>query len=101
MVKKKDDQFTCSFCGKTREKVKKLIAGPKVYICNECIDLCHSILEESEVRAVEKDSLELKKIVPDELNDDASINSLLINRLIDDDNITILPLILLRLSCLF
>ena len=55
MVKKKDDQFTCSFCGKTREKVKKLIAGPKVYICNECIDLCHSILEESEVRAIEKD----------------------------------------------
>ena len=67
MVKKKDAEFTCSFCGKTREKVKKLIAGPKVYICNECIDLCHSILEESDVRQVEKDSLELKKIVPDEL----------------------------------
>ena len=67
MVKKKEDQFTCSFCGKTREKVKKLIAGPKVYICNECIDLCHSILEESDVQQLEKDTQQLKTIVPDEL----------------------------------
>ncbi len=67
MVKKKEAEFTCSFCGKTREKVKKLIAGPKVYICNECIDLCHSILEESDIRKIEEKELELKIIVPDEL----------------------------------
>ncbi len=67
MVKKKEAEFTCSFCGKTREKVKKLIAGPKVYICNECIDLCHSILEESDIRKIEEKELELKTIVPDEL----------------------------------
>jgi ATP-dependent Clp protease ATP-binding subunit ClpX len=36
----------CSFCGKTQKQVKKLIAGPSVYICNECIDLCNDIIEE-------------------------------------------------------
>ena len=46
MPKKKEEQFTCSFCGKTREKVKKLIAGPKVYICNECIELCVDVVRE-------------------------------------------------------
>lgn len=35
----------CSFCGKTQEQVKKLIAGPNVYICDECVDLCYDILE--------------------------------------------------------
>ena len=67
--KKKEDSYNCSFCGKERAKVKKLIAGPKVYICNECIDLCHSILEESDIN--EKHTGEehkvLKKIIPDEL----------------------------------
>ena len=36
----------CSFCGKTQKQVKKLIAGPGVYICNECIDLCNEIIDE-------------------------------------------------------
>lgn len=36
----------CSFCGKSQNEVKKLIAGPKVYVCNECIGLCNDILEE-------------------------------------------------------
>ena len=36
----------CSFCGKSQEQVKKLIAGPGVYICDECIDLCNEIIEE-------------------------------------------------------
>tara|TARA_Y100001937_G_C7125310_1_gene334605 strand:+ start:193 stop:1455 length:1263 start_codon:yes stop_codon:yes gene_type:complete len=67
MAKKKDAEFTCSFCGKTRENVKKLIAGPKVYICNECIELCHSILEESDERQDEQQDQKLKIIVPDEL----------------------------------
>ena len=35
----------CSFCGKSHSEVRKLIAGPGVYICNECIDVCSSILE--------------------------------------------------------
>ena len=36
----------CSFCGKSRYKVRKLIAGPKVYICDECVDLCNDVIEE-------------------------------------------------------
>lgn len=39
----------CNFCGKDQPKVKKLIAGPNVYICNECVDLCHTILVEEGV----------------------------------------------------
>ena len=35
----------CSFCGKTQENVKRIIAGPGVYICNECIELCNDIIE--------------------------------------------------------
>ena len=36
----------CSFCGKSQKQVKRLIAGPGVYICDECIDLCNEIIEE-------------------------------------------------------
>ncbi|MGI6036585.1 MAG: ClpX C4-type zinc finger protein, partial [Limnochordia bacterium] len=39
-------QLKCSFCGKIQEQVKKLIAGPGVYICDECIELCNEIIEE-------------------------------------------------------
>jgi ATP-dependent Clp protease ATP-binding subunit ClpX len=42
------DQFFCSFCGKNQKEVKKLIAGPSVYICNECIKLCGEIIEDEE-----------------------------------------------------
>lgn len=40
------DNLTCSFCGKSQEEVKKLIAGPAVYICDECIELCNDIIAE-------------------------------------------------------
>ncbi|MBW6512120.1 MAG: ATP-dependent Clp protease ATP-binding subunit ClpX [Desulfuromonadaceae bacterium] len=56
----RSDQLTCSFCGKSQEDVKKLIAGPSVYICDECIDLCKDIIaEESKLdeSATEKESL--------------------------------------------
>lgn len=48
MAKYTDDknQLKCSFCGKTQEQVKKLVAGPGVYICDECIELCNEIVEE-------------------------------------------------------
>lgn len=42
------DQFFCSFCGKNQKEVQKLIAGPSVYICNECIKLCGEIVEDEE-----------------------------------------------------
>ena len=43
---RKSNFLKCSFCGKTQNQVKKLIAGPGVYICNECIDLCNEIIDE-------------------------------------------------------
>ncbi|HEY5672267.1 MAG TPA: ATP-dependent Clp protease ATP-binding subunit ClpX [Malonomonas sp.] len=47
-MKSKDEsgQLTCSFCGKSQDEVKKLIAGPTVYICDECIELCNDIIDE-------------------------------------------------------
>ena len=46
MPKHDDDKLKCSFCGKTQDQVKKLIAGPDVCICDECIELCNEILDE-------------------------------------------------------
>jgi ATP-dependent Clp protease ATP-binding subunit ClpX len=53
------DLLKCSFCGKSQKQVKKLIAGPGVYICDECIDLCNEIIEEelSESSDLKWDSL--------------------------------------------
>jgi ATP-dependent Clp protease ATP-binding subunit ClpX len=46
MPSKYDAHLKCSFCGKSQEQVRKLIAGPGVYICDECVDLCNEILDE-------------------------------------------------------
>jgi len=46
--------LNCNFCGKTQKEVKKLIAGPGVYICDECIELCNDIIFEDSVKAVSK-----------------------------------------------
>ena len=47
MAGRNDDKFRCSFCGKTQEQVRKLIAGPGgAYICDECVDICAEIIEE-------------------------------------------------------
>jgi len=40
------ETYYCSFCGKSQDEVRKLIAGPTVYICDECIDLCNDIIAE-------------------------------------------------------
>ena len=40
----------CSFCGKTQENVKKIVAGPGVYICNECVALCNEIIENENIK---------------------------------------------------
>lgn len=61
MTKTEDTRLKCSFCGKSQEQVKKLIAGPGVYICDECVDLCNEILDEelfdssSQAQAQKKD----------------------------------------------
>ena len=46
--KKSPKEAKCSFCGKNRDQVKKLITGPSVYICNECVDLCNEVLREDD-----------------------------------------------------
>ena len=50
-----DKLLYCSFCGKNQNEVRKLIAGPSVYICNECIDLCNDIIKEEISEAAEVD----------------------------------------------
>ena len=61
MMKFGDDkgQLKCSFCGKSQEQVRKLVAGPGVYICDECIELCNEIIEEEFSEDVE---VELKDV---------------------------------------
>ncbi len=62
MIKKSKDNRTgqgmlfCSFCGKMQSEVKKLVAGPTAYICDECIELCRCIVEEDEDKSIEKDT---------------------------------------------
>jgi ATP-dependent Clp protease ATP-binding subunit ClpX len=55
------DLLKCSFCGKSQKQVKKLIAGPGVYICDECIDLCNEIIEEELAESTELGLDELPK----------------------------------------
>jgi len=55
------DLLKCSFCGKSQKQVKKLIAGPGVYICDECIDLCNEIIEEELAESAELGLDELPK----------------------------------------
>ncbi|HSA06087.1 MAG TPA: ATP-dependent protease ATP-binding subunit ClpX [Candidatus Gastranaerophilales bacterium] len=55
MAKRDDSRLKCSFCGKTQDQVKKLIAGPEVYICDECVDLCNEILDEEFLDSKEGD----------------------------------------------
>ena len=60
-------QLKCSFCGKTQEQVRKLVAGPGVYICDECIELCNEIIEEELSEEMELDLIELPR--PTEIKD--------------------------------
>ncbi len=61
------DLLKCSFCGKSQKQVKKLIAGPGVYICDECIDLCNEIIEEELAESTDLGLGQLPK--PREIND--------------------------------
>ncbi|MFL6252991.1 MAG: ATP-dependent Clp protease ATP-binding subunit ClpX [Actinomycetes bacterium] len=65
------DLLKCSFCGKSQKQVKKLIAGPGVYICDECIDLCNEIIEEelSETSELKFDELPKPREIYSFLND--------------------------------
>jgi ATP-dependent Clp protease ATP-binding subunit ClpX len=63
MENSKDNKLTCTFCGKGQEDVRKLIAGPSVYICDECVDLCNDIIEEE----VKSDDVEVLEELPSPL----------------------------------
>ena len=54
------DNLNCNFCGKSRHEVDKLIAGPEVYICNECVTLCNNIIVQEQ-----KDAPSDFKEIPD------------------------------------
>ncbi|MGB5158797.1 ATP-dependent Clp protease ATP-binding subunit ClpX [Desulfobacterium sp. N47] len=72
MTKKSNgiDSLFCSFCGKNQKEVTKLIAGPAVYICNECIQLCSEIIEEeSDKTTVEQETLLVPKQIKEMLDD--------------------------------
>ena len=58
-----DGPVNCSFCGKSQDQVKKIVAGPGVYICNECIDLCKEIIDEEFQDEAYNDLLEVPKPV--------------------------------------
>ena len=64
----KETLLRCSFCGKTQEVVKKIIAGPTVYICDECIDLCNEIMEE-EYQNEHPDQLQQELLKPAEIKE--------------------------------
>lgn len=69
MANRADDrkQLRCSFCNKTQDQVRKLIAGPNVYICDECIELCSEIIEEEFDNPVSDSEINLLK--PQEIKD--------------------------------
>lgn len=63
-----EDKIKCSFCGKTSDQVKRLIAGPDAYICNECVELCESILDE-ELRESEELDFDFELKTPKEIKE--------------------------------
>ena len=64
-VESQSEKLHCSFCGKSQDEVNKLIAGPSVYICNECVDLCNDIIEEES--KVSEESSNDKALSPAEI----------------------------------
>ncbi len=75
---KNDDKLLyCSFCGKSQHEVKKLIAGPSVFVCDECVDLCNDIIQE-ELQEVTEDSAEDHLPTPREINE--ALNSYVIGQ---------------------
>ncbi len=67
MADKKD--YHCSFCGKHKNEISTLIAGPATYICNECIDLCHSIVHERKNENKKSKTVNSDIPTPDEINE--------------------------------
>ena len=69
MANIENDDIRCSFCGKDSSQVKRIIAGPNAYICNECIDLCSEIINNEVGFAEEGEEYELELSTPAEINE--------------------------------
>lgn len=72
--KPSDNRLKCSFCGKSQDQVTKLIAGPGVYICDQCVDLCNEILDEELFENKGPKSLVLEKFQNPEYLADSSVS---------------------------
>jgi len=96
MSKKGDpsDDLMCSFCGKSQDEVKKLIAGPSVYICDECIQLCNEIIAEEYSEESEEDA-------SSQLLKPSEIKEILDQYVIEQDKPIDKPEILIRENSLF
>ncbi len=84
---KNDEQYTvaCSFCGKTQDEVYRIIAGPGVYICDECIELCRTILEDGEPAAKRQVADKKQEKQPEKLPTPAEIKQKLDEYVIGQD----------------
>ena len=69
MANIENDDIRCSFCGKDSSQVKRIIAGPNAYICNECIDLCSEIINNEVGFTEEDEDYELELSTPAEINE--------------------------------
>lgn len=86
MSKYDDSRLKCSFCGKTQDQVKKLIAGPEVYICDECVELCNEILDEEFFEGKEKPEKEETEKTDDSIPKPAEIKAHLDAHIVGQDD---------------
>jgi ATP-dependent Clp protease ATP-binding subunit ClpX len=56
MIRRPEEKLRCSFCGKPQSKIRRVIAGPDVYICSECVDICVEILNDDKQDEVKRKS---------------------------------------------
>jgi ATP-dependent Clp protease ATP-binding subunit ClpX len=64
---KSDKLLYCSFCGKSQHEVRKLIAGPSVFVCDECVELCNDIIREESEELEDQDSQSSRYPTPQEI----------------------------------
>ena len=86
MAKSGDSRLKCSFCGKSQDQVKKLIAGPEVYICDECVELCNEILEEEFFENKEEAQEKAEENLKDVLHKPQDIKKYLDEHIIGQDD---------------
>lgn len=86
MAKHDDTRLKCSFCGKTQDQVKKLIAGPDVCICDECVDLCNEILDEELFTNKDEEKSETKETSIENIPKPQEIKAYLDEHIIGQDD---------------